>query len=442
MRKGKTLLGKDILSLATGEKLHSVKGVVIGDDSDDIVALVVDEGGLLGTTRVVPIEAVESFGKDAVVITDSAAIGPASAHPRVKEILDRKDRLVGKKVFTEAGKEKGSVNDLYFDEETGRILGLEISTGVVGNLTSGTSFLAIEQIVRTGPDIVYIVPEAVDALDSQVGGLRGAMDEAKQKAGDAAASLSNDVNESNAAERLVGRRSGADVTDENGSIVVANGQRITPEHVERAKATGNLTVLTESVLAAEGQAPGQGGAAAGEQLADAAGSAWDQFTRKIQELTDASGKRMDERQTKQRLQEIEDAVGRPVTKVVLDRQDNVILNLGDIITHQSIQQAYDAGALDSLLSSVYKAEVTFERDEMRAPVEGAATVDKATGDAPIVDELQSKVEQAQAEREQEQQAKREQAEADRQKREEERQARAEQRDAQTQGAEVAVQDER
>ncbi len=123
---------------------------------------------------------------------------------------------------------------------------------------------------------------------------------------------------------------------------------------------------------------------------DNAASLWDKFTRKIGEMTDAAGQRVDHEQTKRRLDQIEDAVGRPVTKVFLDLEDRVILDLGDLITHAAVQRAHDAGALDSLLGSVYKGEVAFQRDEMRAEKPGEATIEDASGpgiSAPVVDEL-------------------------------------------------------
>ena len=102
-------------------------------------------------------------------------------------------------------------------------------------------------------------------------------------------------------------------------------------------------------------------------------------------------------QTKKRLGDIADAVGRPVTKVILDREDNVVLNLGDIITHQSIQRAYDAGGLDSLLAPL-QGQVEFTKEELRAPTqaEAQATVEHASGGAEIVDELEGKVEDGRA----------------------------------------------
>jgi hypothetical protein len=81
-----------------------------------------------------------------------------------------------------------------------------------------------------------------------------------------------------------------------------------------------------------------------------------------------------------------------VTKVFLDRDDSVILDLGDLVTHQAVQRADDAGLLDSLLASVYRAsDVTFTRDEMRAEIAGDSTVDKASGGASVVADLEAKV---------------------------------------------------
>lgn len=440
MRKGKTLIGKDVLSLADGQKLHSVKDVLIGSDNAEIVALLVDEGGLLSSSRVVPIESIESFGKDAVVVSDSASIVSASRYPRVNAILNNKEKLVGKKVFTEAGEEQGSVSDMYFDETTGRIEGFEVSGGVLSNVSSGASYLPVEDIVRAGPDVLYIRAEAVEALDSQTGGLKGALQSAQGKLGEASDQAKSNVQSSNPEESLIGRRSGADVQDENGNIVVAAGQRIRAEHVERARQSGNLDVLMKSGGAGQAQEVGDQTAAALGQVGDAAGSMWDQLTRKIGEMTDASGKRTDEQTTRKRLADIEDAVGRPVTKVILDRQDNVVLNLGDIITHEAVQRAYDAGALDSLLGSVYRGDIAFSKEEMMARQEGTATVEKATGAAPLVDELQGKVDQAEHERQQQKEQQRAQAEEDRQRREQERQQRAEERDQQAQQRQQEITD--
>jgi uncharacterized protein YrrD len=420
MRKRDNVTGKDVVSYLDGKKLSSVKDLVLGPDLQQVVALLVDEGVLLGTQRVVPLDQVISFGKDAVVISDSQAALPLDRYPAGGNGLLRADKLKGRKVYTEGGHDQGSIADLYFDEKTGRVLGYELSGGVLDNVAHGKAFLPVEDILNIGADVVMIKSEAVYALESQTGGVQGALEQARDQAGQAAADVRAQVGATGstaneqATQAVAGRRAGMDVEADDGRILVAAGQVISPAQVEEARAAGKLDALYAAGVGAAQQAGQRAGAAlqgagnqagqAASQAADSAATLWDRFLLKVSQWTDATGARVDEEQTKKRLADIQDAVGRPVTKVILDRQDNVILNLGDIITHEAVQRAYDAGMLDSLLANVYKGEVSFTRDEMRVAQEGAATVERAGGNAPVIAQMEQKVEQAQQTREQQAQA--------------------------------------
>jgi len=64
---------------------------------------------------------------------------------------------------------------------------------------------------------------------------------------------------------------------------------------------------------------------------------------------------------------IKRALGRPVTRVILDSQDNVILNVGEIVTHQAVKRARQAGVLDILLDSVYEGELPLSTEDLRVP---------------------------------------------------------------------------
>lgn len=409
MRKGKTLIGQSIVSFAEGRKLDSVKDLLMSQNNDSIVALLVDEGGLMSSSRVVPLEAVKSFGRDAVVIDDAQAVTTASADPEVKAILNRNDQLLGKKVLTDTGDALGGIADIYFDDSDGRILGFEVSGGLLGDIARGTSYLAVDEIERLGPDVIFVRPETGENLEGQVGGVAGALDSAGQRIGDAgqrigdAASKAQDrigeqISESHPERALIGRRSGADVTDETGRIVVANGQRVQPEHVEWAQQTNSMEVLTGAVArGAASETRARAGAVMAE-AGDNVGAMWDRFTQRIGEMRDEQGRQADEQQTRNRLAQIADAIGRPVGKVILDRSDNVILDFGDIITHQAVQQAYDANMLDTLLASAHRAEFGLPLEQLRAKQPASATVDQAHGGAGVVDELEQKVQQRDQER--------------------------------------------
>ena len=145
MRKGRTVIGQDVYSLADGRRVHSVKDLVVSEDHDAIVALLVDEGGLLGTSTIVPIEAVHRFGPDAVMVEDSSAVIPASADERVAATLDRKAQPPGDaRRDDQEGERVGPIGDMYFDEVTGEILGYEVSGGTVGDVMRGTSWLPLD----------------------------------------------------------------------------------------------------------------------------------------------------------------------------------------------------------------------------------------------------------------------------------------------------------
>ena len=461
MRRGTAVIGQEILSLAEARQLDAVKDVVIGPTQTDVVALLVDDGGLFSSSHVVPIRAVHSFGRDAVVVSDSKAIVSASDVPAINEVLDRKDTLLGKRVYTETGEAQGSVSDIFFEEKTGRIAGLEISRGVTGDIARGRAYLPVEEILRLGSEALIVGAPAGAALENQTGGIQGAVEGAKARAQDAGATLSDKASQAGSKlsenaqqagsklsdgvqqagtavsdrssqmspeDRLVGRRTARDVLDDSGSVIVAGGQSIAPQHVARAKEAGRLRELTTGVAKWEADMATATAGDAVDDTADKVGSLWDSFISRVSDMTDATGRRFDEERTKRRLADIEDAIGRPVTKVILDRSDNVILDLGEIITHEAVQAAHDAGSLDSLLSSVYRGEFAFDKDEVRLNRPGSATVERATGAAPVLDEMGGKLQQAEEERAREAERKRLAAEADRQRREEERTRRATERE--------------
>lgn len=421
MRKGKHVIGQSVLSYEDGVKVESVKDLLIGETNDSIVALLVDEGGLLSSSRVIPIENVMRFGKDAVVIATTASVVHASADPEVNAIVHRKDTLLSKKVVTSEGQAYGHISDMYFEDETGRLAGFEVSGGMLGDMARGSSFLPVGDIERMGPDVIFIRPDVGQALEGQVGGIQGAVSQAQE-------GVQSKLSDSEPEQALVGKKSGSDVTDDNGRIIVAHGERIRAEHVDWAKQTGNVGTLTSAATAGSA-ADAKEKAGAGLQAAgDSLGSMWDRFVTRVGEMSDEQGQKADAAQTAQRLALIQDAIGRPVSKVILDRTDSVILDFGDIVTHQSIQQAFDNGMLDTLLACVHRATVSFPMEELKAKQEASATVEKASGGASLVDDLERQVQQTEAQKAEQKESARQEAEATRQQRETERQQRAQERE--------------
>src|SRR3954452_9658685 len=154
MRKGKSVIGKPILSLAEGTRLYEVKDLILGTGNDTVVGLIAEEGGIFSSSLVVPIDQVTGFGRDAVGVRDRGSIIPADEAPTIQPVLEHKSSLLGTKVYTETGDDQGKVADVYFDESSGRIMDLELSGGMLADAAQGARFVPIEELVRAGPDVV------------------------------------------------------------------------------------------------------------------------------------------------------------------------------------------------------------------------------------------------------------------------------------------------
>jgi uncharacterized protein YrrD len=384
MRKAKLVVGQDVYSLADGARVETVKDVLVDETEDVVVGLLIDAGGLLTTSKVVPMGAVTSFGPSAVMIGSSSSIVSAEADPGISQMLTRGGSLIGHRVLSEDGTHLGSIADLYFDEATARVTGYEVSGVAHGEVMGGSLYLPVEEVRVVGSDAVVVSTAILERTRHRP------MPSVTPEPPDAEA----DAEHQDPRDLLVGSRLRADLIDADGSIVAANGQLVTAELVDRATQHGNLEPLYAAAGVRSGPEPTE------QAIADAAATAadlWARFTGKLAEMTDTAGQRLDAQQTRARLDRINDAIGRPVTKVFLDRDDSVILDLGDLVTHQAIQRAADAGLLDSLLDSVYSApDVTFTRDEMRAGIGGDSTLDQASGGASVVTELEDHLREVEA----------------------------------------------
>lgn len=58
--------------------------------------------------------------------------------------------------------------------------------------------------------------------------------------------------------------------------------------------------------------------------------------------------------TAEKEQQIKDSLGYPVTKEIRDQHDEIILQVGDLITHQAVERAKRANAIKDVLSAVYR----------------------------------------------------------------------------------------
>ncbi len=595
MRKGSDLIGKTVITFDTGKRLSRVQDLIFDQEQNQLLALLIDEGGLFRSATVLPLESVQAIGTDAIVVPSRSAIDSAEHFPRIRRILEYNNVLKGTILLTVDGRYLGRMVDLYFDDQTRAIEGYEVSGGLFADTYTGRSFVPAPKTIHIGDDVAFVPSEVADLMEEQVGGLKAALQTAgenlqtaTQTTGDrlqsateqtklgfqeagrnASVSLTNAIVSpaeqkayvvgkpvqtevktadglvvfpagqtvtaedaafaeqqglltalfqatggnvrqqmgerfqtgseqlsdrlrnlsSEARENLllaqrsastsltnammspeeqkaavVGKVSQRIITAPDGTVLVVAGQHITPAIAEAAEdwglldelywATGgrltdvmsqraNALIAGRSVDQAMGHrvrqtvqtrdsvviaAPGQivtervieqarryhreadlleaVGLSPRDAIRTSTSSTLSRTSDRFNSSAESFGERMRkevaefnsearvfwqnlrgsassiQEQSARKLEEqrIKNALGRPVTRVILDEFDNVILNVGELITHQAIEEAQEAGVLDVLLHSVYTHSPQFSKDEMRAPGTGDASLQQGMGE--------------------------------------------------------------
>ncbi|MEH2164216.1 MAG: PRC-barrel domain-containing protein [Nostoc sp.] len=181
-----------------------------------------------------------------------------------------------------------------------------------------------------------------------------------------------------AIQQAKGRRVLQTVRADDGLIIAASGQIVTESVLARAqtyrKEAELLNAAGLAVVNAVSSSASDTWLETKVQLRGQASVAQKNLNTFWQALKDQAEKLQGRSTRALKKQRIEQALGRPVTRVILDPQDNVILNVGELITHRAVRQAEESGVLNILVSSVYIKEPEISDQELRASEHGMAAL--------------------------------------------------------------------
>jgi uncharacterized protein YrrD len=172
MRAGKDVVGLPLITRDNGTKVGKVRDLILNQGSTQVLGVLVEERGLVGSARVIPWSSVQTLGLDAVIIDDEASVKKASELPEIEEVLEEGFVLRGRDLQTTKGLKLGKIDDAYFDPNMGTVHGFGVSAG------RDKQFLPVTPSFQPGKDVVFIDPSA----ELSITGLKEAL-----KAGRAAA---------------------------------------------------------------------------------------------------------------------------------------------------------------------------------------------------------------------------------------------------------------
>ncbi len=316
MRKGREMVGLPVIALAQATKVGTIRDLVIDPGRRAVSALLLVEAKQQQPSKQVRYEAVRRVGPDAVMIEDEAAVMPVSEYPRLQTLCEGTPRLLGLRVLTEGGRSVGTVSDVVLDERSGLIERYEISVGPLRDVISGRISVSASMPLAVGAEYMVVPESAVlerraqleqgPPLVIEVPPLAVELPpvEIERVAADLVARQE---------DLVIGMRASRAVANEDaGGVICYEGEPITHEMVDQAKAAGKLNELV--------QASGEAAAAAlSRGLAE-------QYARV--------------------------AVGRMAGRTVRTTEGDVLVSQGDVVTQEVVDLAREAGVLDQLMEAV------------------------------------------------------------------------------------------
>ncbi|MBU8879498.1 PRC-barrel domain-containing protein [Bacillus sp. FJAT-29790] len=153
MRTFSLLKGLPVIEIRSGAKIGEVSDLSISGDGV-VKGLLLRKGALLKKTFLINVKDVSSFGWDGVMVEDQSVLEPIK---KSKEYtFESQNRLTGKMLMTREGVRLGLLEDVYFQEEVGTIIGYELSDGFFSDMLEGKRVIKTDMPPAIGKDAIIV----------------------------------------------------------------------------------------------------------------------------------------------------------------------------------------------------------------------------------------------------------------------------------------------
>lgn len=155
MRTFSVLKGLSVISLHGGEEIGKVIDLLI--NKTEIVGLIIDINGWFNHHLYVPLEKIYAVGQDAIIVEDKKklAIYNKKQFP-FYSLHNGSKNIFGKMLMSTEGEKLGLLEDVYFNEALGNIVGYEVTDGFIADFKEGKQVLKTTAPLTVGEDVLVI----------------------------------------------------------------------------------------------------------------------------------------------------------------------------------------------------------------------------------------------------------------------------------------------
>lgn len=232
MKKTQDILELPLISITDGLKIGQIKELVVNPDGGTIDYLLIGGERWYEGPKVLAFNAVLGIGDDAVTTEGGEQVKLLAEQNGAGVLLARGIKVIDTRVMTKKGRFIGQVTEYLIDEETGKIKVCEYKPINGGGLET----IPADQVVTYGRDVL-VVAEAGSSKNEEPA---PAEDANRQPS-------AAELFEARQRQYILGKKASRTIIAENGSVIINEGDVITEEVIEMAKATGRFTELTMNI---------------------------------------------------------------------------------------------------------------------------------------------------------------------------------------------------
>ncbi len=140
LRKALNVIGLPVIQTLTGEEVGKVQDVLFNQQWF-FQGIVLETNGWFKKGRFIPSDKISAVGLDAIMIDNVQFIQSLEHTSHLFGLVTGNPKIKGMTVLTQNGHQLGQVEDVYFMEEMGTLVGYELSDGFISDLREGRKLL-------------------------------------------------------------------------------------------------------------------------------------------------------------------------------------------------------------------------------------------------------------------------------------------------------------
>ncbi|MDR3288081.1 MAG: PRC-barrel domain-containing protein [Peptococcaceae bacterium] len=146
MRRTREIIGLPVLGMQSGLRIGWVQDVVYDEKTNEVTGVLL-ENHLFQAAKGIPRTEINAICKDALTVKKEEPLAILGTHISQK---------IGNRVYSQDGDARGTIQDVYLDDEGRQVVAFEVSDGLLADLLQGRGMILRQHVMADGKDQLIV----------------------------------------------------------------------------------------------------------------------------------------------------------------------------------------------------------------------------------------------------------------------------------------------